>query len=200
MCWCGRVGCEGPHTHTPNEATRAAMAELDAGGGTSHTSIDEMIVKAVEEKLSVLPQYEIVPLDIPVSSAWWKLERSISLSALHVPQAVNIRKEMSHPDATYFIAMYGPRVIGFEGIKETGIHHTVWEIPWCIVDPEFRGKGIGKALTNTCIDYAVGHGGKAVFLSTPAPRLYEWRGFKVVGELPGDVWAKHLMLLVLNGV
>lgn len=138
-------------------------------------------------------EYEITPVDV-----WWKLERAISLSGLHVPQAVNIRKEMTHIDATYFVAMYGPRVIGFEGIKETGIHHTVWEIPWCIVDPEFRGKGIGRALTNTCIDYAVGHGGKAVFLSTPAPKLYEWRGFRVVGELPGDVWAKYLMLLILE--
>lgn len=138
-------------------------------------------------------EYEIKPME-----SWWHLENSVSLAGFHVPQAGNIRKEMLHPDAFYFVAMYGSRVIGFGGVKKTGINKSVWEIPWCVVHPDFRGNGIGGSITSICIAHAVANGCKAIFLSTPEPKLYTGHGFKVIGELPGDHWAKHLMLLVIE--
>ena len=61
-----------------------------------------------------------------------------------------------------------------------------------MVDPAFRGRGIGRALVEHSITQAPRHGFDAlmfnlVFESNPARRLYERLGFEAVGRVPEAV-------------
>ena len=143
--------------------------------------------------------FNIVPMDDDGGLSWWYLENSISIAKAHVPQAVNIRDELLDADATYYVAIYGNKVCGFSGIRRTGINRDkVYEIPWCIVHPDYRGQGLARGLTKRCVRHVSIWGGHVILLSTPEPRFYSGLGFKTVVEMPEDIWARHLMMLVLE--
>ncbi len=55
------------------------------------------------------------------------------------------------------------------------------------VDPDYKGRGIGKRMVKFCLDYAKGKGHRAIRLdavpkNTPARGMYESMGFRFAGE------------------
>jgi amino-acid N-acetyltransferase len=72
---------------------------------------------------------------------------------------------------------------------------VVWdelgEIKSLAVDGEFSGKGIGRALVNSCLDEARELGLKTVFTLTLEPEFFEKVGFKRIKKdsLPMKVWS-----------
>jgi GNAT superfamily N-acetyltransferase len=49
------------------------------------------------------------------------------------------------------------------------------------VDPRFRGAGVGKALTNACIQLARDAGHREVILHTTAPMQVAWKMYERLG-------------------
>lgn len=67
----------------------------------------------------------------------------------------------------------------------------VWHVTGLAVDPEFEGRGAGRALMGALIDLARERGGRRITLRVFAPnerarRLYERLGFEVEGVLRGE--------------
>lgn len=91
------------------------------------------------------------------------------------------------PRGTYFIAEQDGGVIGGAGIYPTdGLGETTCELVKMYLLPTARGKGIGKALMNKCIDFAKTNGYKQIYLETMpelsnAITLYEKFDFKTLG-------------------
>ena len=129
---------------------------------------------------------------------WWHLEHSIRMARECLPdQTEGIREEINHPDASYWVALVNGGVKGFAGIKKSGINRHVFEFPWCVVHPDYRGQQIGRALTEIRIAEARRRGAKLVLLSTPVPTIDERYGVRMALDIPG-AWANHLMVLKLE--
>lgn len=67
----------------------------------------------------------------------------------------------------------------------------VWHVTGLAVDPEFEGRGAGRALMEALIELARERGGRRITLRVFAPnerarRLYERLGFEVEGVLRGE--------------
>jgi len=64
-----------------------------------------------------------------------------------------------------------------------------------IVAPGFQGRGIGKRLLGSAVDFCRDKGLKKIFLTTfegldPARHLYEKAGFRLVSQQAGSHWGK----------
>lgn len=137
--------------------------------------------------------FEIVPM-----VKWWHLEHSLQLARQTLkPDAVisfdDLRQELLHLDAQYYVALVNGGVKAFAGFKKTGINRYVFEFPWCVVHKDYQRQGIGRALTERRIIEVKKRGGELILLSTPVPEIYQRYGFRVFATVPG--WADQLMLL-----
>lgn len=70
---------------------------------------------------------------------------------------------------------------------------NTWSISQLAVAPEFKGRGIGRALHEAASAHAASHGGKVIALDTAAPavgliNMYRSWGYDVVGE---HDWRPH---------
>lgn len=76
------------------------------------------------------------------------------------------------------------------GRKKSALFPVEWPIiRMLVVDPDFRGMGIGRALTEACIEQAVADGAPLIALHTSpimtvALSLYERMGFRFAREVP----------------
>jgi len=89
----------------------------------------------------------------------------------------------------------GERLMGsvaIDGTKadtgEEGAH-----LRWFIIDPQLRGTGWGKRLLNEAVSFCDGKGYRKIYLwtfagLTPARRLYESFGFRLVLQQEGTQW------------
>lgn len=62
-----------------------------------------------------------------------------------------------------------------------------WSLSQLAVLPEFKGRGLGRALHDVAVQHAIGRGAKVVALDTAAPAsglisLYERWGYRLVGK------------------
>jgi ribosomal protein S18 acetylase RimI-like enzyme len=95
--------------------------------------------------------------------------------------------------AKTFVCEYGDKIIGAAYLVPSGHPEGVFESDWSVirrvgVDPEFRGHGIAKKLTQLCIDQAKADGEKILALHTSefmdaARHIYESLGFKKLREI-----------------
>jgi ribosomal protein S18 acetylase RimI-like enzyme len=72
----------------------------------------------------------------------------------------------------------------------------VWHVTGLAVDPDFEGRGAGRALVEALIDLARERGGRRITLRVFAPnerarRLYERVGFEVEGVLREEFMIGH---------
>lgn len=85
----------------------------------------------------------------------------------------------------------------------TDIYDTNWSyIRYVSVNPKYRGYGIGRKLTQKCIDYAKENNERYIALHTSimminARHLYENLGFKILNELEPRL-GKQYWLYLLN--
>ena len=95
--------------------------------------------------------------------------------------------------ATGFVCELEEKIIGMAFLIPSGNPTEIFQSDWCYVrmvgvDPNFSGKGIGKRLTQMCIEHARRTNEKVVALHTSefmdsARHIYEALGFKQIEEL-----------------
>ncbi len=100
----------------------------------------------------------------------------------------------------YWVAILNGTVIGGGGIASFNASDSVCELKKLFLLPESRGVGAGKALTQTCLEFAKQAGYQHCYLDTLASMqsaiaLYRHFGFEQLSEpMPGtehngcDVW------------
>ena len=71
------------------------------------------------------------------------------------------------------------------------------QLRWFLVEPEFRGRGTGKALMATSIDHCRRNGVKNIYLWTlsildAARAIYERAGFRLSQQVTHEIWGKTL--------
>jgi DNA-binding MarR family transcriptional regulator/GNAT superfamily N-acetyltransferase len=95
-----------------------------------------------------------------------------------------------------WIAEFGGNIIGFIGI--VGIDQETAQLRWFLIEPEFRGTGLGRRLMTVAIDYCKEKQFKRVFLWTfqgldAARHLYEKFGFTPSELVENNTW-KHQVI------
>lgn len=109
--------------------------------------------------------------------------------------------------STCFIYLDGDKVIGMAHILLSGNPWDFYPANWSYirlvgVHPDYSGKGIGKALTMKCIEFAKEHNEKIIALHTSemmdaARHIYESLGFKIDRELEPR-FGKRYWLYTMN--
>jgi putative acetyltransferase len=105
------------------------------------------------------------------------------------------------PKSIYYIALWNEVVVGGAGIYPTdGLPEGTCELVKMYLLPEYRGKGIGKALIEQCITFAKVNGFSQVYLETMpelkrAVTIYNTLGFIQLpcslgntGHFGCDIW------------
>ena len=114
--------------------------------------------------------------------------------------------DLDDPGATYaalWIALVDDQVAGSVALREAG--DGVYVLKRMYLDPSQRGRGIGKRLLGTALDWAREHGAEVISLDTTesmvaARGLYEAAGFvQVPGESPRQGQRRLLYELRLTG-
>jgi len=102
--------------------------------------------------------------------------------------------------AVYFVATIDDQIVGGAGIARFSESKMICELRKLFLLPSARGLGIGKKLSQYCLDYAISAGYKQCYLDTlsnmeSAIVLYEQLGFEhlsspIIGTIHGgcDVW------------
>ncbi len=91
--------------------------------------------------------------------------------------------ELKNKFSVYFVATHENNLIGYAGMwLFSGEAH----VTTIAVHPDFRGRGLGKMLMNTLIDYAREQGADTMVLEVrpsniPALNLYKSLGFRNIG-------------------
>ena len=86
------------------------------------------------------------------------------------------------------------RVVGYAMVRRFQPGLEGWLIANVAVAPEFRGRGIGRALVAACLEYARAHGARWAALQVradniPALRLYRSLGFVEIGRI--QIWRRE---------
>lgn len=68
---------------------------------------------------------------------------------------------------------------------------------WFILSDALRGRGLGRRLLGTALDFCRAHGHRRIYLWTfrgldPARHLYEQFGFRLAEELEGGQWGRRV--------
>ncbi len=93
-----------------------------------------------------------------------------------------------------YVWVEGGRVVGYTMVRRFRPGSTGWLIANVAVAPEFRGRGIGRALVSACLEYARAHGARWAALQVradniPALRLYRSLGFVEIGRI--QIWHRE---------
>ncbi len=96
-----------------------------------------------------------------------------------------------------WIAQVGNRIIG--SIAVIGRSAQEAQLRWFLIDPDYRGLGLGKTLLRKAMDFYKQFGYTKVYLLTvseqkTAIKLYEDMGFKKVEEKSCKMWGKDLVI------
>lgn len=99
---------------------------------------------------------------------------------------VSVRSELSNPLSDWLVAEDGGKVVGYVGSQSVAPEADVMNLA---VAPEWRSRGIGRALMTALITQLHSRGITALFLevrvgNTPAQNLYRSLGFVEVGRRP----------------
>ncbi len=100
----------------------------------------------------------------------------------------SFRKERSK----YFVAEYSGKVVGGAGIQPLkGAGPEICELQKMYLKKDFRGKGIGRALLERCLEFAKEAGFELCYLESlpelkDALKLYSAAGFRYVPDRMGD--------------
>ncbi len=99
---------------------------------------------------------------------------------------VSVRSELSNPLSDWLVAEEDGKLIGYVGSQSVAPEADVMNLA---VAPEWRKKGIGRALMKALIEQLHSRGITALFLEVrisnlPAQNLYRGLGFVEVGRRP----------------
>lgn len=94
--------------------------------------------------------------------------------------------------AVYFVALWNDKIVGGCGIRQLdGTDENICELQRMFLLSEARGKGIGKALMEHCLQKAQEFGYEKAYLETlsqmyEARSLYQRFGFEVIPQALGN--------------
>jgi len=111
--------------------------------------------------------------------------------------AESIHAELNDPRVHYCVALARGRVVGFAGWAKFHIDYDVAEFVWCNVLADFRGRGIGRLLTDFRLADIRAAGFKTVVCGTMVPHIYMAYGFKSLGLFDWAHGKTSLMILTL---
>jgi GNAT superfamily N-acetyltransferase len=100
-----------------------------------------------------------------------------------------------------WLAERGDRLVGCTAIALREGNRG--QLRWVVVDPSERGRGIGKQLVYTAMDYCREEGCDSVFLETTdglpeSQTLYEKLGFAVAFESVEELWDGPRPLIIMQ--
>ena len=127
--------------------------------------------------------------DAPMAAAIERLVRQLSSSASPpIPTLDELRAMVESSATTLLLARAGDgRIVGMLALVvfriPTGVRAWIEDV---VVDADFRGKGLGEALTKRALDLALSRGARTVELTSrpnrvAANQLYRKLGFEVRG-------------------
>lgn len=95
-----------------------------------------------------------------------------------------------------WIAECNGQIAGFIAI--VGIDESKAQLRWFLIEPEFRGIGLGRRLVDQAMDYCRSQNYKHVLLWTfqgldAACHLYAKQGFTMTEQVPNDTWRKGII-------
>lgn len=95
-----------------------------------------------------------------------------------------------------FIAECCGSIVGFIGIVEVSKHTA--QLRWFLIEPEFRGAGLGRKLVESVMEYCQQQHYDHIFLWTfkgldSARHLYEMFGFTLTEEKENNTWTTQLI-------
>lgn len=95
-----------------------------------------------------------------------------------------------------WVAEFAGRIVG--AIAIVGIDEGTAQLRWFLIEPEFRGSGLGRRLMHTAMDYCRQNGFHNVFLWTfvgldAARHLYESFGFRPTEQIENTTWRDKLI-------
>jgi GNAT superfamily N-acetyltransferase len=102
----------------------------------------------------------------------------------------------SSQEGTIWVAESNGQIAGFIAI--VGIDGETAQLRWFLIEPEFRGIGLGRRLMTIAMDYCCDKKYKKVFLWTfhgldTACHLYKTHGFVLTEQVRNDSWNKGVM-------
>jgi len=136
--------------------------------------------------MTMIPSLRIIPDDLSGEAVLALLQ--LHLDEMHQwspPESVHAMpaQRLRGPDVTFFSAWDGEVLAGCGAIKHLGPAHG--ELKSMRAAPDYRGRGVGKAILMRLLDEARGRGYKRVSLETGRPepfhaaqRLYRAHGFR----------------------
>lgn len=102
--------------------------------------------------------------------------------------------ELLENAACFVCTIHANKIIGMAFLVSSGNPTDIYDKDWSYirfvtVDPEFGGKGIGKHLTQLCMELAKSNNEKHIALHTSelmnnARHIYEHLGFTILKEIP----------------
>ncbi len=100
-----------------------------------------------------------------------------------------------------WLAEQGDRLIGCTAIALREGNRG--QLRWVLVDPSARGRGMGKQLVNSAMEYCRKEGCNSVFLETTdglpeSQTLYEKLGFAVTSESVEELWDGPRPLIIMQ--
>lgn len=99
-------------------------------------------------------------------------------------------------DGQLWLAESNGRVAGFIAI--IGIDAVSAQLRWFLIEPEFRGRGLGKKLVKLAMDYCREKHYQHIFLWTfrglaAACHLYAEQGFVMTETVPNNTWKPGIL-------
>lgn len=100
-----------------------------------------------------------------------------------------------------WLAERGDQLVGCAAIALRGNNRG--QLRWVLVDPAARGRGIGKQMVYSAMDYCREKGCKSVFLNTTdglpeSQTLYEKLGFAITSEVVEELWDGPRPLIIME--
>lgn len=95
-----------------------------------------------------------------------------------------------------WVAELNEKVVGSIAIVK--VDDSTVQLRWFLIEPDIRGKGLGKQLMTTAIEFCKENNYSKVFLWTisnlkAARHLYKRYGFELTETSEHDIWGKHLI-------
>jgi GNAT superfamily N-acetyltransferase len=140
---------------------------------------------------TLMPTIALIDRVFPEQMWWEKASWTLSLSLMSGFISKLLLRLMKIDNCYYWVVLnLQKEVIGVTGLYQTpkDKKHAYW-LDWTCVDPDIRGKGLGKQLLNFAIDRAKSYRIPYLRLYTSdlpdyaiAIRLYESLGFKLTSQ------------------
>lgn len=138
---------------------------------------------------------DIIRIDMknPLYQEERELRNKILLRPIGIP---DFGWEMNDPVSWHFVAMDGSSLIGCVLLVPLDVKKTKGQLIQMAVETNWQGKGVGKLLVKSLINFARSSGLKEIEIHSRSEvtTFYEQFGFKVFGDEFEEVGIKHRLL------